>query len=102
MRHTLKLQGIIVGHSDLEEVDAADRRVWGHFRPGIGYELVQPIFRLLSVQSGVDEVDEHDCVGYDDTDQHKHTDDRRHTEWNPRNHLQRNGTRRRERYRYEQ
>jgi hypothetical protein len=48
MRHTLKLQGIIVGHSDLEEVDAADRRVWGHFRPGIGYELVQPIFRLFS------------------------------------------------------
>jgi hypothetical protein len=48
MRHTLKLNGIIVGHSDLEEVDALDRRVWGHFRPGLGYELVQPIFRLFS------------------------------------------------------
>jgi hypothetical protein len=48
MRHTLKLNGIIVGHSDLEEMDAVDRRVWGHFRPGLGYELVQPIFRLFS------------------------------------------------------
>jgi hypothetical protein len=48
MRHTLKLNGIVVGHSQLEEVDAADRRVWGQFHPGIGYELVQPIFRLFS------------------------------------------------------
>jgi hypothetical protein len=48
MRHTLKLNGIIVGHSELEEVDAVDRRVWGRFHPGLGYELVQPIFRLFS------------------------------------------------------
>src|SRR3954453_14891570 len=48
MRHTLKLHGIIVGHSQLEEVVAADRRVWGQFHPGIGYELVQPIFRLFA------------------------------------------------------
>jgi hypothetical protein len=48
MRHTLKLNGIIIGHSELEEVDAVDRRVWGQFHPGFGYELVQPIFRLFS------------------------------------------------------
>jgi hypothetical protein len=48
MRHTLKLNGIVVGHSQLEEVEAADRRVWGLFHPGIGYELVQPIFRLFA------------------------------------------------------
>jgi hypothetical protein len=48
MRHTLKLNGIIIGHSQLEEVDAVDRRVWGQFHPGLGYELVQPIFRLFS------------------------------------------------------
>jgi hypothetical protein len=48
MRHTLKLHGIIVGHSQLEEVDAVDRRVWGQFHPGLGYELVQPIFRLFA------------------------------------------------------
>ena len=48
MRHTLKLNGIIIGHSELEEVDAVDRRVWGQFHPGFGYELVQPVFRLFS------------------------------------------------------
>ena len=48
MRHTLKLNGIIIGWSELEEVDATDRRVWGQFHPGIGYELVQPIFRLFA------------------------------------------------------
>jgi len=48
MRHTLKLNGIIIGHSQLEEVDAVDRRVWGQFHPGFGYELVQPIFRLFT------------------------------------------------------
>ena len=47
MRHTLKLNGIMVGWSELEEVDAVDRRVWGQFHPGLGYELVQPIFRLF-------------------------------------------------------
>ena len=47
MRHTLKLNGIVIGWSNLEEVDAVDRRVWGQFHPGIGYELVQPIFRLF-------------------------------------------------------
>ena len=48
MRHTLKLNGIIIGHSQLEEVDPVDRRVWGQFHPGFGYELVQPIFRLFT------------------------------------------------------
>ena len=48
MRHTLKLNGIVIGWSELEEVDAVDRRVWGQFHPGFGYELVQPIFRLFS------------------------------------------------------
>jgi hypothetical protein len=43
----LKLNGIVIGWSELEEVDEVDRRVWGQFHPGIGYELVQPIFRLF-------------------------------------------------------
>ena len=47
MRHTLKLNGIVIGWSELEEVDEVDRRVWGQFHPDIGYELVQPIFRLF-------------------------------------------------------
>ena len=48
MRHTVKLQGVVVGHSDLESVDASLGRAWGAFRPGLGYELVQPVFRLFS------------------------------------------------------
>ena len=41
MRHTLKLNGIVIGWSLLEEVDSVDRRAWGQFHPGIGYELVE-------------------------------------------------------------
>ena len=48
MRHTVKLHGIVVGHSELEERDESLGRAWGRFRPGLGYELVQPIFRLFS------------------------------------------------------
>jgi hypothetical protein len=44
----VKLHGVIVGHSELEERDEPARRAWGRFRPGLGYELVQPIFRLFS------------------------------------------------------
>lgn len=48
MRHTVKLRDVIIGHSDLEQVDASVRRAWGVFRPGFGYDLVQPIFQLFS------------------------------------------------------
>ena len=48
MRHTVKLKGVIVGHSELESVDESIGRAWGTFRPGLGYELVQPVFRLFS------------------------------------------------------
>jgi hypothetical protein len=48
MRHTVKMHGVIVGHSELEQRDATERRAWGRFRPGLGYELVQPIFRLFT------------------------------------------------------
>jgi hypothetical protein len=48
VRHTVKLHGVIVGYSELEERDESLGRAWGRFRPGLGYELVQPIFRLFS------------------------------------------------------
>ncbi len=48
MRHTVKLQNVIIGWSDLEQRDPLVQRAWGHFRPGIGYELVQPVFRLFT------------------------------------------------------
>lgn len=48
MRHTVRLHGVIVGHSELENVDPDLRRAWGAFRAGLGYELVQPVFRLFA------------------------------------------------------
>jgi hypothetical protein len=48
MRHTLRLHGVVVGWSDLERIEPDLGRARGRFRPGIGYELVQPIFRLFA------------------------------------------------------
>ena len=48
MRHTIRLQAVIVGHSELENIEPELGRAWGAFRPGIGYELVQPVFRLFA------------------------------------------------------
>ena len=48
MRHTLKLHGVVIGWSELEEIEPEVGRAHGHFRPGIGYDLVQPVFRLFA------------------------------------------------------
>ncbi len=48
MRHTVRLHGVIVGHSDLENAEPELGRARGLFRPGLGYELVQPVFRLFA------------------------------------------------------
>jgi len=48
MRHTVRLHGVIVGHSELEHIDPDVDRAWGEFRPGLGYELVQPVFQLFA------------------------------------------------------
>jgi hypothetical protein len=48
VKHTVKLHGVTVGHSELEESAPSEGRAWGKFRPGLGYELVQPIFRLFT------------------------------------------------------
>ena len=48
MRHTLKLHGVVVGWSELERIEPDLGRARGRFRPGIGYELVQPVFRLFA------------------------------------------------------
>jgi hypothetical protein len=47
-RHVVKLHGIAIGYSDLEEVDPSLGRARGQFRPGAGYDLVQPVFRLFA------------------------------------------------------
>ena len=48
MRHTVRLHGVIVGHSELEHAEPSAGRARGAFRPGLGYELVQPVFRLFA------------------------------------------------------
>src|SRR5207237_2019359 len=48
MRHTLKLHGVVVGWSDLERIEPDLGRARGLFRPGVGYGLVQPVFRLFA------------------------------------------------------
>lgn len=67
MRHTLKLHGVVVGWSDLERIEPDLGRARGRFRPGIGYELVQPVFRLYAEavpHSGSAERDEQKLARY--------------------------------------
>jgi hypothetical protein len=45
-RHVVRLAGVVIGYSDLEDAWVDDGRARGVFRPGVGYELVQPVFRL--------------------------------------------------------
>lgn len=46
MRYTLKLRDIVIGWSELGARDSDARTAAGDFRPGLGYELVEPIFVL--------------------------------------------------------
>lgn len=46
MRYSLKLKHLTVGHSDLEHRDASQRAARGAFRPGLGWDLIEPIFAL--------------------------------------------------------
>jgi hypothetical protein len=41
------MSGVIVGRSELESRDAALGLARGAFRPGLGYELTEPIFALI-------------------------------------------------------
>jgi len=47
VRHTVRLHGVIIGHSELEHAEPELRRAWGVFRPGLGYDLVEPVFQLF-------------------------------------------------------
>lgn len=46
MRYSLKLKQVTVGHSDFEHRDASQRTARGAFRPGLGWDLIEPIFAL--------------------------------------------------------
>jgi hypothetical protein len=44
--YTVRLRGIIVGRAELPDADPATGARAGAFRPGPGYELVEPLFQL--------------------------------------------------------
>lgn len=46
MPFVLKLRDVLVGRSELDLRDAQRRVARGTFRPGLGWELVEPIFTL--------------------------------------------------------
>jgi hypothetical protein len=48
MRHTVRLAGVVVGYSELEDASPSSGVARGKFRPGLGYDLVQPVFRLFT------------------------------------------------------
>jgi hypothetical protein len=52
MSFTLSMSKVIVGRSELEHRDPARRFAVGAFRPGLGYELAQPVFELYDAASG--------------------------------------------------
>ena len=47
-RHTIKLHNVVIGWSDLETADQFTGSARGRFRPGAGYDLVQPVFHLYA------------------------------------------------------
>ena len=46
MSFTVRLRGIIVGRAELPAPDPATGARSGAFRPGPGYDLVEPLFQL--------------------------------------------------------
>ena len=46
MSFTITMSGVIVGRTELEGRDPATRVIRGRFRPGLGYDLAQPVFAL--------------------------------------------------------
>jgi hypothetical protein len=46
LSYTVRLRGIIVGRAELAAVDPATGARAGAFRPGPGYDLVEPLFQL--------------------------------------------------------
>ena len=49
---TVRMRGVTLGWADLALIDHGMGVVGGSFRPGIGYPLVQPVFRLYAEAIG--------------------------------------------------
>ncbi|MCH7474828.1 MAG: hypothetical protein IIA27_09155 [Gemmatimonadetes bacterium] len=48
MTYTIQLQGITIGHTELEHPDATKGVARGSFHPATDYQLVQDVFRLYA------------------------------------------------------
>lgn len=46
MSYTVRLRGIIVGRAELVSTDPATGLRSGTFRPGPGFDLIEPLFQL--------------------------------------------------------
>jgi hypothetical protein len=46
------MSGVIVGRSELERRDPAGQVARGDFRPGLGYDLAEPVFSLYDGANG--------------------------------------------------
>ena len=53
MHVIVKLRGVIIGHAELAVRDTATGLTRGPFRPGLGWELVEPVFLLREEASAV-------------------------------------------------
>ena len=49
---TVRMRGVTVGWSSLEHLDEGMSLAHGAFRPGDGYDLVEPVFRLFAEAVG--------------------------------------------------
>jgi len=47
-RHTVRLHNVVIGYTELEHAEPELGRARGRFRPGVGYDLVQPVFALYT------------------------------------------------------
>jgi hypothetical protein len=55
MSYVLRMSGIIVGRSALEGGDPLSRTASGELRPGIGYDVAEPIFALYDAAMAMDD-----------------------------------------------
>jgi hypothetical protein len=58
MSFTLKLKNVIVGRTDFEVRDPDTRTARGVFRPGLGWELIEPVYQLHADATAGNQADE--------------------------------------------
>ena len=52
MHVIVKLKEVIVGHADVEPLPHNERAAEGEFRPGLGWDLIAPVYELYAEGRG--------------------------------------------------